>query len=107
MEDGLVGDIALVKAWKGDKSGNLIFRKAARNFNPMMATAAKVCVAEAEELLEVGQLDPDHIHTPAVYVKRIFCGAPYDKQIEQPTVRKAQHRNAYQSRLPGTRRRLR
>src|SRR5947208_12970256 len=77
MERGLVGDIALVKAWKGDKSGNLVFRKAARNFNPMMATAAKVCVAEVEELLEVGELNPDHINTPAVYVKRIFCGAPY------------------------------
>src|SRR5246127_1400928 len=89
MERGLFGDIALVKAWKGDKSGNLVFRKAARNFNPMMATAAKVCVAEVEELVEVGQLNPDHIHTPAVYVKRIFCGAPYDKKIKQRTVRKA------------------
>src|SRR6476661_171349 len=89
MERGLVGDIALVKAWKGDKSGNLVYRKAARNFNPMMATAAKVCVAEVEELVEVGRLDPDHIHTPAVYVKRIFSGAPYDKKIEQRTVRKA------------------
>ena len=89
MERGLFGDIALIKAWKGDKSGNLVFRKAARNFNPMMATAAKVCVAEVEELVEVGQLDPDHIHTPAVYVKRIFCGAPYDKKIEQRTIRKA------------------
>ena len=89
MERGLFGDIALIKAWKGDKSGNLVFRKAARNFNPMMATAAKVCVAEVEELVEVGQLDPDYIHTPAVYVKRIFCGAPYDKKIEQRTIRKA------------------
>src|SRR5215203_6206466 len=81
MERGLVGDIALVKAWKGDKSGNLVFRKAARNFNPMMATAAKVCVAEVEELVPVGQLDPDHIHTPGIFVNRILCGAPYDKQI--------------------------
>ena len=89
MERGLVGDLALVKAWKGDKSGNLVFRKAARNFNPMMATAARMCVAEVEELVEVGQLDPDHIHTPAVFVQRIFCGAPYDKQIEQRTIRKA------------------
>ncbi len=89
MERGLFGDIALIKAWKGDKSGNLVFRKAARNFNPMMATAARVCVVEVEELVEVGQLDPDLIHTPAVYVQRIFCGAPYDKQIEQRTVRKA------------------
>src|SRR4029077_6210401 len=69
MEHGLVGDIALVKAWKGDASGNLVFRKATRNFNPMMATAAKVCVAEVEELVEVGELEPDHIHPPAVYVK--------------------------------------
>src|SRR5882724_775020 len=89
MERGLFGDVALVKAWKGDKSGNLVYRKAARNFNPMMATAAKMCVAEVEELVEVGQLDPDHIHTPAVFVKRIFCGAPYDKKIELRTIRKA------------------
>src|SRR5215472_684383 len=81
MERSLFGDVALVKAWKGDTSGNLVFRKAARNFNPMMATAAKVCVAEVEELVPVGKLDPDSIHTPAVYVQRIFCGAPYDKQI--------------------------
>ena len=89
LEQPLTADFAFVKAWKGDKSGNLVYRKAARNFNPMMATAAKICIAEVEELVEVGQLDPDHIHTPAVYVKRIFCGAPYDKQIEQRTVRKA------------------
>ena len=89
MERGLVGDLALIKAWKGDKSGNLVFRKAARNFNPIMATAARVCVVEVEELVEVGQLDPDSIHTPAVYVQRIFCGAPYDKRIEQRTIRKA------------------
>ena len=89
MERGLFGDIALIKAWKGDTSGNLVYRKAARNFNPMMATAATICVAEVEELVEVGQLDPDHIHTPAVFVKRLFCGAPYDKKIEQRTVRKA------------------
>jgi 3-oxoacid CoA-transferase A subunit len=89
MERGLVGDIALVKAWKGDTAGNLVYRTAARNFNPMMATAAKICVAEVEELVEVGQLDPDHIHTPAVYVQRIFCGAPYEKKIEQRTIRKA------------------
>ena len=89
MERGLFGDVALVKAWKGDTSGNRVYRKAARNFNPMMATAAKVCIAEVEELVPVGQLDPDHIHTPAVFVQRIFCGAPYDKQIEQRTIRKA------------------
>jgi len=89
MERGLVGDIALVKAWKGDTAGNLVFRKAARNFNPMMATAARVCVAEVEELVPVGQIDPDHVHTPAVFVQRILCGAPYDKKIEQRTIRKA------------------
>jgi 3-oxoacid CoA-transferase A subunit len=89
MERGLYGDVALVKAWKGDASGNLVYRKAARNFNPMMATAARICIAEVEELVPVGKLDPDHIHTPAVYVQRIFCGAPYNKQIEQRTVRKA------------------
>jgi len=89
LEPGITAELSLVKAWKGDKSGNLVYRKAARNFNPMMATAAKVCVAEVEELVEVGQLDPDHVHTPAVFVKRLFCGAPYDKKIEQRTIRKA------------------
>jgi 3-oxoacid CoA-transferase A subunit len=89
MERGLFGDVALVKAWKGDTSGNLVYRKAARNFNPMMATAARICIAEVEELVPVGQLDPDHIHTPAVFVQRILCGAPYEKQIEQRTIRKA------------------
>jgi len=89
MERGLVGDIALVKAWKGDTAGNLVYRKAARNFNPVMATAAKVCVAEVEELVAVGQIDPDLVHTPAVFVQRLFCGAPYDKKIEQRTIRKA------------------
>ena len=89
MERGLFGDLALIKAWKGDTSGNLVYRKSARNFNPMMATAARMCIAEVEELVPVGALDPDHIHTPAVFVKRIFCGAPYDKKIEQRTTRKA------------------
>ncbi len=89
MERGLVGDVALVKAWKGDTSGNLVYRKAARNFNPMMATAAKICVAEVEELVPVGALDPDHIHTSGIFINRILCGAPYDKQIEQRTIRKA------------------
>lgn len=89
MERGLVGDLALVKAWKGDTSGNLVYRKAARNFNPMMATAAKMCIAEVEELVPVGSIDPDHIHTPGIFVNRIFCGAPYNKQIEQRTIRKA------------------
>jgi len=89
MERALKADFALVKAWKGDKWGNLVYRKTARNFNPMMATAAKVTIAEVEELVEVGQLDPDLVHTPSVYVKRIFQGVNYEKRIEKRTVRKA------------------
>lgn len=89
METGLRADLSIVKAWKGDTSGNLIFRKTARNFNPMMAAAAKVTIAEVEELVEVGSLDPDLIHTPSVYVKRIFQGTGYEKRIERRTVRKA------------------
>ena len=89
MERGLVGDLALVKAWKGDASGNLVYRKAARNFNPMMATASRICIAEVEQLVAVGEIDPDHVHTPGIFVNRIFCGAPYDKKIEQRTIRKA------------------
>ena len=77
-----------MKAWKGDKFGNLIFRKTARNFNPMIATAGKITVAEVEELVEVGTLDPDQIHTPGVYIQRIFQGQNYEKRIEQRTVRK-------------------
>lgn len=88
LEKGIRGDFALVKAWKGDRFGNLIFRKTARNFNPMAATAGKVTVVEVEELVEVGQLDPDQIHTPGVYVQRIFQGQNYQKRIEQITVRK-------------------
>jgi 3-oxoacid CoA-transferase subunit A len=88
MERGLFADVSLVKAWKGDTAGNLIYRKAARNFNPMMATAAKVTVAEVEELVPAGRLDPDAIHTPAIFVKRIICGAPYEKRIEQRITRK-------------------
>lgn len=88
LERGIVGDFALVKAWKGDKFGNLIFRKTARNFNPMAATAGKITVAEVEELVEVGELDPDQIHTPGVFVQRIFQGKGYEKRIEQMTVRK-------------------
>lgn len=88
LERGIRGDFALVKAWKGDKFGNLIFRKTARNFNPMAATAGKITVAEVEELVEVGELDPDHIHTPGVYVQRIFQGTNYQKRIEQKTVAK-------------------
>ena len=88
LERGIVGDFALVKAWKGDKFGNLIFRKTARNFNPMVATAGKITVAEVEELVEVGELDPDQIHTPGIFVQRIFQGRNYQKRIEQRTVRK-------------------
>lgn len=87
LETGLVSDLSLVKAWKGDKEGNLIFRKTARNFNPMMATAGRACVAEVEQLVEVGELDPDQIHTPGIYVDRIVQGV-FEKRIEQRTVRK-------------------
>lgn len=86
MESGLTADLSIVKAWKGDKAGNLIFRKTARNFNPMMATAGRVCIAEVEELVEVGELDPDQIHTPAIYVNRIIQGMDYEKRIERRTV---------------------
>lgn len=89
MERGLTADFALIKAWKGDKSGNLIYRKTARNFNPMMATAAKVTIAEVEHLVEVGELDGDSIHTSSIYVKRIFQGEMYERRIERRTVRKA------------------
>ncbi|WP_417451381.1 CoA transferase subunit A [Kordiimonas sp.] len=86
METGLTADISLVKAWKGDTEGNLVFRKTARNFNPMMATAGKVTVAEVEELVEPGELDPDNIHTPGIFVQRIVKGT-FEKRIEQRTVR--------------------
>jgi 3-oxoacid CoA-transferase subunit A len=89
LERGIVGDFAFVKAWKGDKFGNLMFRKTARNFNPMAATAGKITVAEVEELVEVGDLDPDQIHVPGIYVQRIFKGRDYQKRIEQRTVSKA------------------
>jgi 3-oxoacid CoA-transferase subunit A len=88
LETGLTADVSLVKAWRGDTEGNLVFRKTARNFNPMMATAGRVTVAEVEELVEVGQLDPDQIHTPGIFVQRIFKGPAYRKPIEQRTVRK-------------------
>lgn len=87
METGLVADLSIVKAWKGDKSGNLVFRKTARNFNPMMATAGRKCVAEVEELVEVGQLNGDEIHTPSIFVDRIIQGAVYEKRIERLTTR--------------------
>ncbi|MEO1038106.1 MAG: CoA transferase subunit A [Pseudomonadota bacterium] len=86
LETGLVADVSLVKAWKGDAEGNLVFRKTARNFNPMMATAGKVTVAEVEEIVPVGSLDPDHIHTPGIFVQRLIEGQ-HEKRIEQRTVR--------------------
>jgi len=89
LERALTADFALVKAWKGDKWGNLVYRKTARNFNPMMATAATVTIAEVEHLVEVGELDPDTVHTPSVFVKRIFQGEVFEKRIEKRTVRKA------------------
>jgi 3-oxoacid CoA-transferase subunit A len=89
MERWLRADFALIKAWKGDKRGNLVYRKTARNFNPMMATAARVTIAEVEHLVEVGELEPDSVHTPSVYVKRILPGQVYERIIERRTVRKA------------------
>lgn len=89
METGLTADLSIVKAWKGDKAGNLIFRKTARNFNPMMAMAGRVTVAEVEELVEVGELPADDIHTPGIFVQRIFLGKAYEKRIENRTVRAA------------------
>ncbi|AQR62302.1 succinyl-CoA--3-ketoacid-CoA transferase [Brevundimonas sp. LM2] len=86
METGLVADLAIVKAWKADERGNLVFRKTARNFNPMMATAGKVTVVEVEEIVPTGSLDPDAIHTPGIYVDRLFAGT-FEKRIEQRTVR--------------------
>jgi len=88
LETALTADFAFVKAWKGDRFGNLVYRKTTRNFNPMMAAAARVTIAEVEHLVEPGQLEPDHIHTPGIYVKRIVVGARYEKAIEQRTTRK-------------------
>ena len=88
LETGLTADLSIVKAWKGDTEGNLVYRKTARNFNPMMATAGRVTVAEVEELVQPGELDPDQIHTPGIFVQRIFKGIQYQKRIEQRTVRK-------------------
>ena len=87
METALVADVALVKAWKADAAGNLVFRKTARNFNPACATAGKTCVAEVEEIVEVGALDPDHVHLPGIYVDRIVHNPAPEKRIEQRTVR--------------------
>lgn len=89
METGLFGDIAIVKAWKGDKLGNLVYRKTARNFNPLMATAAKITIAEVEEIVEVGELAPDEIHTPSIFVKRLFKTKDQQKRIERKTIREA------------------
>jgi 3-oxoacid CoA-transferase subunit A len=88
LETGLTADLAIIKAWKGDAEGNLVYRKTARNFNPMMATAGRVTIAEVEQLVPVGTFDPDHIHTPGIFVQRIFQGCDYLKTIEQRTVRK-------------------
>ena len=87
MEMAFDADFAIVKAWKGDTAGNLIFRSTARNFNPVMAMAGKITIAEVEQLVEIGELDPDQIHTPGIYVHRIFQGKNYEKRIEQRTVR--------------------
>jgi 3-oxoacid CoA-transferase subunit A len=88
LEHALKADFALIKAWKGDRWGNLVYRKTARNFNPMMATAAKVTIAEVEHLVEPGEIEPDQVHTPSVYVKRILQGVDYEKRIERRTLRK-------------------
>ncbi len=87
MERGIVGDFAFVKAWKADPFGNLLFRKTARNFNPMMATAGKITVAEVEEIVEYGDIDPDQVHTPGIFVQRIIKGQSFEKRIEQRTTR--------------------
>jgi 3-oxoacid CoA-transferase A subunit len=88
MENWLRSDFSIVKAWKGDAAGNLIYKGTARNFNPMMATAGNITIAEVEELVEIGELDPNEIHTPGIYVHRIFQGANYEKRIEQMTITK-------------------
>ncbi|HNW00169.1 MAG TPA: CoA-transferase, partial [Chitinophagales bacterium] len=89
LEYAFDADFAIVKAWKGDTMGNLIFRGTARNFNPLMAMAGKITIAEVEELLPAGELDPNHIHTPGIYVHRIFQGVDYEKRIEQRTISKS------------------
>ena len=90
LETGLVADLSIVKAWKADPEGNLVYRKTARNFNPMMATAGKVTVAEVEEIVPLGGIDPDHVHTPGIFVKRLIKGR-HEKRIEQRTVRKREN----------------
>ena len=89
MERSLTADVAIVKAWKGDRAGNLVYRMTARNFNPIVATAGKITVAEVEHLVETGDIDPDHVHTPGIYVQRIVLNATPEKRIEQRTVRKS------------------
>jgi 3-oxoacid CoA-transferase subunit A len=89
LEHALTADFALVKAWRGDRLGNLIYRKTARNFNPMMASAARITIAEVEELVEPDELDPDRIVTPGIYVKRVIAGEIYERRIERRTVRNA------------------
>jgi 3-oxoacid CoA-transferase subunit A len=88
LERGIRGDFAFVKAWKGDRWGNLVYRKTARNFNPMMATAADYVIAEVEQLVELGELDPDNVHTPGIYINAVFQGQNYEKRIERRTTRK-------------------
>jgi 3-oxoacid CoA-transferase subunit A len=92
MERGLTADYAFVKAWKGDRHGNLVYRKTTRNFSPMMATAGRITIAEVEQLVEPGAIDPDHVHTPGIFVQRIFQGTHYEKRIEQRTTRDAGRR---------------
>jgi 3-oxoacid CoA-transferase subunit A len=87
LERGIFADLSIIKGWKADEAGNLVFRKTARNFNQPMAASAEICVAEVEEIVPVGSLDPDCIHVPGIYVKRLICGAPYDKKIEFRTTR--------------------
>ncbi len=87
MEAGIFADFALVKAWKADRLGNLIYRKTARNFNPMVATCGKICIAEVEEIVEVGDLDPDTIHTPGIFVHRLYLGQAFEKRIEKVVTR--------------------
>jgi 3-oxoacid CoA-transferase A subunit len=87
LERGIVADLSIIKGWKADEAGNLIFRKTARNFNQPMATAGKLCVAEVEEIVAVGSFDPDQVHLPGIYVNRLILGAPYDKKIEFVTTR--------------------
>jgi 3-oxoacid CoA-transferase subunit A len=89
FERPLHAEFALVKAWKGDRVGNLVYRRTARNFNPVMATAARVTIAEVEHLVEPGEIDPDHVHTPGIFVKHILKGARYEKRIERRTIRSA------------------